>query len=374
MSDGGGLYLVVNPNGSKFWRMNYRFEKKQKTLSFGAYPKVTLADARALRANAKRALTDDIDPSTMKGKAAAKAHDSFETIAREWHRAQEAAWVQAHAERVLSRFERDVFPKLGDLRLDAITAPEILTVLRAVEERGAIDVTKRLRQSIGAVFRYGIATARATRDPSADLKGALRPQPKVQHMAALKESELPDFFRRLRIYDGERKTALAIELVMHTVVRTNELRFAKWGEIDGDLWRIPAARMKMSRDHVIPLTPQIKRILAELKQIAGISEWIVPGVRDKPISQNTLIFAFYRLGYHSKATVHGLRATFSTIANESGLWTADAIERSLAHAPLGKVRASYNHAQFLDERRRLATWWSNFLTAKDPNDLGSLLD
>ncbi|MBZ9794804.1 tyrosine-type recombinase/integrase [Mesorhizobium sp. ES1-4] len=374
LSDAGGLHLAVNPNGSKLWRMNYRFDGKQKTLSFGPYPRVTLADARALRENAKRALVDGIDPAAIKGKSATGAHDSFEAIAREWHKGQESSWVPAHAERVLSRFDRDVFPTLGDRRIESITAPEILEVLRAVEARGALDVTKRLRQSMGAVFRYAIATSRAARDPVADLRGALKPNPKPVHMASLKANEIANFIGKLRAYDGERQTALAVEFILHTALRTNELRFGRWTEMDGDLWRIPAERMKAGRDHIVPLTKQTKRLLGQLKTIAGDSEWIVPGGRTgKPISQNTMIFALYRLGFHSKLTIHGLRGTFSTIANESGLWTPDSIERALAHVPGNKVRSSYNHATYLDERRRLMTWWSDYLTAKDPNDLSALL-
>ncbi|RWP43524.1 MAG: DUF4102 domain-containing protein [Mesorhizobium sp.] len=375
LSDGGGLYLYIPPSGSKAWRMNYRFGGKQKTLSFGTYPRVTLADARALRENAKRALADGVDPFAIKGKTATGAHDSFEAIAREWHAGQESSWVPAHAERVLSRFVRDVFPDLGERSVASIAAPEILEVLRKVEARGALDVTKRLRQSMGAVFRYAIATSRATRDPVADLRGALKPNPKPVHMASLKANEIGEFLGKLNSYDGERQTALSIEFIMHTIVRTNELRFGLWTEVDGDLWRIPAERMKAGRDHLVPLTKQSKRLLAELKKIAGGSEWIVPGARgDKPISQNTMIFALYRLGYHSRLTVHGLRGTFSTIANESGLWSADSIEWALAHSSGNKVRSSYNHAAYLDERRRLMAWWSDYLTTKNPNDLSALLD
>ncbi|HEV2899396.1 MAG TPA: site-specific integrase [Pseudaminobacter sp.] len=327
-----------------------------------------------MRENAKRSLADGVDPSASKGKSATGIHDSFEAIAREWYAAQEPSWAPAHAARVLSRFVRDVLPVLGDRRIDSITAPEILEVLRKVEARGALDVTKRIRQAIGSVFRFAIATGRATRDPAVDLKGALKAAPKTAHMASLKATEISDFLRKLRGYEGERQTALAIELVMHTAVRTGELRFGQWSEIDGDLWRIPAERMKAGRDHVVPLTKETKRLLAELKAIAGDSPWIVPGVRGKPISENTMLYACYRLGKHKKMTVHGLRGTFSTIANESGLWSPDAIERALAHSPASKIRAAYNHAAYLDERKRLMAWWSDYLTSRDPYDLSSLLD
>lgn len=375
LSDGGGLFLAVTAAGGKYWRMAYRFEGKQKLLSLGEYPTMSLASARALRDNHKKTLKLNKDPAQHKAEAAAGGVGSFEVVGRDWYAAQAGSWVPEHAQRVLSRFENDVFPIIGNLHVRDIQPPKILEVLRAVETRGALDVAKRIRQSIGAVFRYGIALGLCERDPAADLVDAMKAKPKVVHMASLEADEIGDFVAQLRAYDGERQTALAIEFIMHTAVRTNELRFGRWPEIDGDLWRIPAERMKMQRDHVVPLTAQSKRLLAELKKIAGTSEWIVPGVGgQKPISQNTMIFACYRMGYHGRMTIHGLRGTFSTIANDSGFWTPDAIERQLAHVPNNKVRSAYNRAAFLDERTRMMTWWSDYLTTKDKNDLSSLLD
>ncbi|TGT90848.1 MULTISPECIES: integrase arm-type DNA-binding domain-containing protein [unclassified Mesorhizobium] len=374
LADGGGLFLAVTPAGGKYWRMAYRFEGKQKLLSIGEYPDVGLGDARALRAANKRILDNGKDPAVNKAIAATGGPEAFETVAREWLEAQKAAWVPEHYQRVLGRFEADVFPEIGAMRCRDISAAKVLEVLKKVEQRGALDVTKRIRQSIGKVFRLAIATGRDERNPAADLVDALKARPKVKHMAALEADEICEFMSKLAAYDGERQTRVAIELIMHTMLRTNELRFGKWTEIKGDHWLISAERMKMSRDHKVPLSRQAKALLGELKAIAGNSEWIVPGAgREKPISQNTMIFALYRLGYHSRLTVHGFRSTASTILNESGLWSPDAIERQLAHVHGDKVRSAYNRSEYWAERVRMMEWWSNYLTERNSNDLSALL-
>lgn len=359
-SDSGGLHLLVNPNGSKLWRLAYRFDGKQKTLALGVYPKVSLADARALRERAKKALADGIDPARNTNSATTD-HDTFEAIGREWLRAQEPTWAPKYAPQVFRQFERDVFPALGSRPITEIEPSEVLKVLRAVEARGAQDIAKRLRQKISAIFRYAIASDRAKHDPAANLKGALKPPPKTRHMAALKAGDMPEFMQRLLAFEGAAKTALALELVIHTMTRTNEVRFGRWAEVEGDLWRIPAERMKAQRDHIIPLSRQAKAILERLRALAGESEWIAEGTRGKPMSENTMLFALYRMGYHSRATTHGFRATASTILNESELWRPDAIERQLAHVPGDSVRSAYNAALYLDERTRMLQWWSDKL-------------
>lgn len=377
LPDGGGLLLFVSPSGGRLWRMRYRFGGKEKMLSFGSYPDVKLADARALRDKAKRALSEGRDPgANAKAALTAPAGDTFEAVAREWIRAQEATWSPAHSARTLSRFQRDVFPAIGAIGVGEVTAPQILAMLRKVEDR-APDVAGRIRMTCGAIMRYAIATGRASRDPAADLRGALRPTPRVKHMARIEAGELSGFLWKLARYDGEPQTRYAIEFVIHTFVRTNELRFAKWSEIDGDVWRIPGTRMKMGRDHIVPLTCQSLAILAKLKAIAGDSEWIVPGGRvGKPISENTMLFGMYRLGYHGRATIHGFRGLASTVLNESGLWSVDAIEKQLAHEPRDKVRRAYNAAQLLPERKRMLEWWSDYIESaarKSATDLSDLL-
>jgi integrase len=223
-----------------------------------------------------------------------------------------------------------------------------------VEDRGALEVARRDLQHISHIFRYAIASGRAARNPAADIKGALRPQPRVKHRAALRERDLPEFFAKLQTYDGEEQTRLAIELVVHTFVRTAELRFAHKSEFEGDLWRIPAERMKMKREHIVPLSFQAKRILDRLMTVTS-------GNVLAPMSENTMLYAMYRMGYHGRATIHGFRGTASTILNESGLWNRDWIERQLAHVPEDKVRSAYNAAEYLPDRRRMMTWYSERL-------------
>lgn len=371
--DGGGLLLFVSPSGGKLWRLRYRFDGKERLLSFGPYPDVKLADARALRDKAKRALAEGRDPgANAKAAMTAPVGDTFEAVARQWIKAQMTTWTPAHSARILSRFERDVFPKVGATAVAEITAPQILAMLRPVEDR-APDVAGRVRMTCGAIMRYAVATGRASRDPAADLRGTLKPTPRVKHMARIEAGELASFMRKLARYDGEPQTRFAIEFVVHTFVRANELRFGRWSEIDGDVWRIPGSRMKMGRDHIVPLTPQSLALLVKLKAIAGDSEWLVPGGRTgKPISENTCLFGLYRMGYHGRATIHGFRGLASTVLNESGLWSADAIEKQLAHEPRDKVRGAYNAAQLIPERKRMLQWWSDYIEAaarKSPTDL-----
>lgn len=375
-SDAGGLHLLVPTSGSKLWKLAYRWKGKQRTLSLGAYPEISLAVARGLARRAKEAIATGRDPAAEdKSVLTGPKTDTFGAVALEWLSAQERVWDPAHALRVGSRLRADVLPEIGDRPIDQISAPDVLRVIRKIEDRGAIDVAKRARQTIGAIFRYGVATGRCERDPAADLKGALKPAPRPQHMKALRVSDLPKFFAALRVYDGTRQTALAIELTMRTMLRTNEIRFGRWDEIEGDTWRIPGGRMKMHKEHLVPLVPQIQAILKELRQIAGPAEWILPGAKGAPISQNTMIFGLYRMGFHGRdrgATMHGMRSLASTTLNESGLWSPDAIERQLAHVPGNGVRRAYNHAEYLEERRKMLAWYNDFLD-QHSDDLGEIL-
>lgn len=377
LSDGGGLYLLVLPTGGKSWRIAYRHGGKQKSLSLGKYPAVTLERARKLREEAKNVLAMGKDPAQHQKEAERErnmaARDTFESVARSWHTNASSEWIAAHAERVLARLERDAFPAIGDRPIAEIEAPEILDLLRAVEKRGALDISKRLRQSIGAVFRFAIAEGRAKRNPAADLVDALKPKPKVKHHAAMKAGDVGEFLRKLAAYDGDDQTRLAILFTLHTFVRTGEIRFAQWRELnlngDEPLWRIQAERMKMGREHLVPLTPTAVAILRELKALAGDSQYVLPSfTKTGTISENTMLFGLYRLGYHSRLTIHGFRGTASTILNEHG-FPPDHIERQLAHVESNKIRGAYNSAEWLPGRREMMVWWSDFLNARAPQSM-----
>jgi integrase len=263
----------------------------------------------------------------------------------------------------MTSMEQDVFPKIGNRPIADISAPELLAMLRLVEKRGALETAHRVKQNCGQVFMYAIATGRAERNPATDLRMALQ-VPKRQHYSHLKAEELPEFLQKLEMYDGAHQTRLAIKLLLLTFVRTTELRGALWSEIDWDKaeWRIPAERMKMKEQHIVPLSKQAIAILHELQTITGHWPHVFAN-QHKPkviMSDNTVLFALYRMGYHSRATGHGFRATASTILNEHG-FVPDHIERQLAHCERNKIRAAYNHAQYLPERRKMMQWWANYI-------------
>jgi integrase len=368
LSDGGGLHLLVNPDGARYWRMAYRYRGRQKTLALGVYPAVSLADAREAKDAAKKLLARELDPSQVRReqRAAARisAKNTFEAVAREWCENRLAGWTSRYHENVVARLEADLFPEIGFRPIAEIEAPEVLAALRKVEKRGALEIAKRLRQTAGQIFRYAIATGRAKRDPSGDLKGALKAAGRQVHHKAMPREDLPEFLRALSTYDGEIRTRLALRLAVLTFVRTTELRAARWSEIDFEAaeWRIPAERMKMRTPHVVPLSRQALAAFAELRTIAGASEYVFPSPTIEGfMSNNTMLFAMYRMGFHGRATVHGFRAVASSLLNEMG-FQPDWIERQLAHDELNKVRAAYNHAQYLSERRRMMQQWANYLS------------
>lgn len=355
------------PNGSKYWRLKYRFDGKEKRLALGVYPEVSLMLAREKQDQARKLLTNKIDPSHVKKEEKIKKkinhENSFEAVGREWHSNKLAGWTPRHADYVIKRLQADIFPTLGFKPVDEITAPELLSVLRVIEARGAIDIAHRAHQTCGQIFRYAIATGRAKHDISSDLRGALKTC-KKENYARLEAKELPEFLQRLEEYEGELQTKLGLKLLILTFVRTKELRGARWEEIDfaKKEWRIPAERMKMRDKHIVPLSDQAIGLFEQLYELNGHREHVLPN-RNRPvtyISENTLIYAIYRMGYHSRTTAHGFRATASTILNEHG-FRADVIERQLAHAERNNVRASYNHAQYLAERREMMQWWANYL-------------
>jgi integrase len=367
LADSDGMFLLVTPAGGKYWRLKYYCMRQEKLLALGVYPEVSLADARERRAQARKALAAGHDPSEMKkeSKRAAEisATNRFEDVAREWLENRRHELAPSSLRVKLIYLENYVLPALGPKPIAAITAPEVLDFLRGIEAKGTLDTARRVSQMCGQIFRYGIATGKAERNPVPDLKGALK-SPVVKHQAYLKAKELPDFLRKLDAYDGKPLTKLALRFLLLTFVRTNELRGALWDEFDWEasLWRLPAERMKANAPHVVPLSRQAIDVLQELKKLSGIREYVFPN-EHKPstfMSENTMLYALYRMGYHSRATGHGFRSTASTILNEQG-FRSDVIERQLAHTEKNHVRAAYNHAQYLPERREMMQWWADYL-------------
>jgi integrase len=374
LSDGGGMYLLVMPDGARYWRLDYRFAGKRRTLAIGVYPLLSLSNARARREHARACLAQNVDPSLEKQQAQRLAKyankNTFAGVAREWIDNQRNRLSPKYRALLLARLEADIFPQIGARPITDIDAAELLDALRKVETRGAIETAGRLRQTCGQVFRYAIATGRAKRDPTADLRGALRPRGRKRGHKAMALAELPSFLAKLEAYDGEPRTRMALRLMVLTFARTTELRAARWSEfenLDGSepVWRIPAERMKMKRKHIVPLAPQAIAVLNELRDLSDrpSNAFLFPSPsREKCMSNNTMLFALYRMGYHSRATVHGFRAMASTALNEMG-FRPDVIERQLAHQEQNSVRAAYNRAEYLGERRAMMQHWADYLDA-----------
>lgn len=367
LADSAGMFLLVSPSGSKYWRLKYRFAGKEKLLALGVYPEVSLKEARDKRDIARKQISAGIDPSQNKKEEKLqiiiKTENSFESVAREWHIKQKASWTEKQGIKVLRRLEMDIFPAIGSKTIEEITAPELLSALRAAEERGATYTAHQNLQTCGRIFRYAIATGKARYDISASLRGALKTHKPKNHKS-LPENDLPEFLQNLEKYDGDLQTKLALKLTILTFLRTGEVRGARWEEINFDKkeWRIPAHRMKMRDEHIIPLSTQAIAILTEMQKISGNWENVFPG-RVNPtscMSENTMLYATYRMGYHGRTTVHGFRSTASTILNENG-FKPDVIERQLSHLERNKVRGAYNHAEYLPERRAMMQWWADYL-------------
>lgn len=369
MADEKGLFLLINPNSSKLWRFKYRFAEKEKSLSIGIYPDITLAEARKKRDEARQLLADGIDPGMAKQlkKRAKKLgpENAFEAIAREWHIKFSSKWTGEHGAKLLYRLEKDVFPWLGQRPISEITPPELLIVLRRIENRGAIETAHRVQQNCGQVFRYAIATGRAERDISADLRGAIPPV-KKQHLASIIDPKaIGDLLRAIKNYNGYLVTKCALQLAPLVFVRPGELRKAEWCEFDFETaeWRIPPEKMKMRIAHIVPLSNQALIILHEIRALTGHGKYVFPSLRspNRPMSNNAVLAALRRLGYtKEEMTGHGFRSMASTLLNEQG-WNRDAIERQLAHAERNNIRAAYNYAEYLPERRRMMQHWADYL-------------
>lgn len=367
LSDEKGLYLLVTTNGSKLWRFDYRYAGKRRTLALGRWDDVELAQARERRDAARKKLAEGNDPSVIHPPGEATITNSFETVARDWHASARMAWTARYANLVLGRLEADIFPDLGRDDVDSIEPPRLLEIIRKIEARGAIEMAKRVKNHCSEIFQYAIAESKCRRDPAADIRRALKkPRPK-QHRAALPPSEFPAFLTQLRNYDGDEITKLALRFTLLTMVRTQETRFAKWSEferLEGNepLWRLKSDRMKMSREHLVPLSRQALKILKRLKELSPESPYLFPAdTRHGVISENTMLYALYRMGYHKRQTTHGLRRCASTILNETGQFEPDWIETQLAHADYNKVRGAYNAAIYLKHRASMLQWWADFV-------------
>lgn len=377
ISDSGGMYLLVHPNGSKYFRFDYRFAGKRRTAAIGVYPNLSLKQARVERDRIKGLITSGIDPSVQEKPSEFPEIVTFEMVAREWHQKQRSSWTERYALRLTSLFERDLFPYIGKRGIDEIKAPELLKVLRKMEARGLTESVGRARELAGSVFRYGIACGYCERDVSADLRGALAAAP-VKHRAAIIESKM--FGQLLRDIDGYKGSFVVLcglKLSPLLALRPGELRHLEWTEIDLEQKeiRIPGKKMKMRTDHIVPLSRQAIEIFRSLEPSTGDGQYVFPSIRhprgDRPMSENTINVAIRSLGYeNTEMCAHGFRGSFCSLANEKLGFSSDAIERQLAHAERNKVRAAYLHAEFLPERRKLMQAWADlmedFKTGKGP--------
>ncbi|WP_241624710.1 tyrosine-type recombinase/integrase [Rosenbergiella epipactidis] len=374
LSDGGGLYLLVNPTGSKYWRLKYRVAGKEKLLSVGVYPDVTLADARSKREDAKRIIATGGDPSQEKqAEKAAKVlavQNSFESIAIEWHNHKKENWSQGYAEDILEYLTKDIFPFIGKRAINEIKPAEMLAVLRKMEQRGVLDKLKKTRQACRQIFTHAVITGRAENNPVTDLSGALK-APKQKHFPHLNVEEIPAFLTELNKYSGSMITRIATKLLMITGLRTIELRTTEWADIDFDkgIWQIPAERMKMRRPHIVPISRQARELLEELHQLTGRGRYVFHGRNDagKPMSEASINQVIKRIGYDGKATGHGFRHTLSTILHEQG-YNSAWIETQLAHVDKNSIRGTYNHAQYLEGRRTMLQDYADYLDALERGD------
>lgn len=369
--DEKGLYLELSPSGGKWWRFKYRFVGKEKRLGLGVYPEVGLADARRSRDQMRSLLHQGIDPGVAR-KAAASAQraatlNTLEAVAGAWLAHRVEGWSDSTYDKIKASLENHVFPRIGERPVAELTAREIRETVQAIDAGGARDQAGRVFQRLRAIYRYAVQHELCEADPTYSLRPAeiLSPQ-KVQHRAALTQRDLPEFLRKLDSYEGDPNTRNALTLLILTATRPGETRGATWDEIDEEsaLWRIPAGRMKMKVEHLVPLSSQALAVLRQARALACKSALVFPSpfYPGKPLSENTLNSMLARMGYKGTATAHGFRTLFSTSANEAG-WNADAIERQLAHEERDEVRGTYNKAQHLEERRQLMEAWGNHLDA-----------
>ncbi|WP_336139145.1 tyrosine-type recombinase/integrase [Acinetobacter ursingii] len=363
-SDEKGLYLEVTPAGGRFWRIKYRFNNRESTLTIGSYPEISLAQARRARDEARIQLYNNIDPNAAKNERLQQLDEStlFKVLAMEWMEDRKAVIKEATYLRDLSVFEKDLFPDLGDMPIDQIKGKDVLACAKKIEARGAQEMAKRSIPLAGRIFRFAIRKGIIENDPTPHLGEALKPR-KVKNMARIDISEFPAFLERMDRYHGSPIIRSALQLMTLTFVRTAELRMMEWNEIDYNncLWRIPAHKMKMAQPHIVPLSRQALELLEGLKPLTGNKQYVFYNYSTaKPISSNALLCAIRTMGYNGKMTGHGFRGLASTTLHEQG-YMHDAIEIQLAHKVGNAVSQAYNHAQHLDYRIKMMREWSNFI-------------
>ncbi len=369
MYDGDGLFLLVTPQGGKYFRFKYRFDGKEKLLAFGTYPEISLADARQRRDEARRQIAHGIDPGAVR-KAQKQAEtaetETFEVIAREWHERFSHTWAPGHAVKLMNALKRDLFPWIGARPIKDLKAPELLAALRRIESRGTLETAHRVRGMLGQIFRYAVATGRAERDPVADLRGAL-PQPNEKHHAAITDpKDVSPLLRAIDGYQGHFVVKCALRLAPMLFVRPGELRHAEWTEIDLDeaVWNIPGSKMKMKEPHLVPLSKQAVEILRDLQPLTGAGRYVFPSARSfaRPMSNNAILAALRRMGFSKdEMTGHGFRAMARTILDEVLQVRPDYIEHQLAHAVRDPNGRAYNRTAHLVERRKMMQIWADYL-------------
>lgn len=381
--DGDGMFLLIHPNGSKYWRFRFRFGGKQHLMAFGVYPETSLADARQKREEARKLVAAGIDPREHKRtvkEEQTKEAITFESVAREWHAANKK-WTEEHSRRVLKSLEDNLFPAIGKRSIDSFSTRDLLVPIKVVEATGRLEVASRLQQRTNAIMRYAVQSGLIDYNPAQEMAGAVASSNRV-HRPALELKRLPELLQRIDSYSGRLLTRLAVELTLLIFIRSSELRFARWPEIDFEraMWTIPPERepipgvkhsqrgAKMRTPHLVPLSKQALAILKQIKQFCGGHELIFIGDHDprKPMSENTVNSALRVMGYDTKVEVcgHGFRTMACSSLIESGLWSKDAVERQMSHMERNAVRAAYIHkAEFIDERKLMLQWWADFLDA-----------
>lgn len=372
MTDGDGMFLLVMPNGSKLWRFKYYFNKKEKGFSLGTYPEVSLARAREKRLEARRLISEGIDPGVVKQEKKRdkliNAGNTFEAVARQWHDKKKSGWSTKYAGTILNRLEVDIFPSIGKYPIKEITPAIMLRALQEIEQRGVYELTRRAKQYCGQIFRYAIPLGLVDRDMTADLKDSLESKSTTKHLASIEPDELPQLVRDIHRNDARMYsvTKLAMELMLHTFVRTNELIKARWEEFNFTeaRWIIPSNRMKMKKAHVIPLSTQVIEILEELKKHNGNYEWVFasPTRPRDHMSDNAILKALERLGYKGRMTGHGFRSLAMTTILEKLNYPFDIVDAQLAHAKRNSLGEAYDRAKYLTQRTKMMQDWSDYLS------------